>query len=96
MTRDAAIQVATIIAVFAAGVGVGAILNGIAYTHHIRRATTRLHGRGGDGPRSTRATVSNAAAPTRPVLADAPPPDPWAREAAMHAAAAHRRDDPTT
>lgn len=59
MTRDAAIQVVTIIAVFAAGVGVGAILNGIAYTHHIRRATARLQGRGGDGPRSTRATVSN-------------------------------------
>lgn len=92
MTRDAAIQVVTIIAVFAAGVGVGAILNGIAYTHEIRRL--RLHARGGGRGRPVIAAV-RPPAPTRPVQAAVPPPDPWAREAHMHAAAAHRRG-PTT
>ena len=95
MTRDAAMVAVTIIAAFLAGVGFGAILNGIAYTHHIRRL--RLHARGGDGPGSTRATVSNPAVSTRPVRADGlmPATDAALREAHMHAAAAERRG-PTT
>lgn len=85
--RPEAIAVVSTIAVFLAGVGVGAILNGIAHTAEIA---------------ALRATIARLRAAADRVGPEPRRPVPEAhiydrgREAHITAAAVHRRGDPTT